>query len=181
MFNSSPFPLFNSLFIMPLPKPVGDYFYSLLNHPSDDPLFDRIFQQQGKDKVVIKQFPDCTYHSYKHLGLSLSFVQATDKTMVLDAIDIYNGITNDGFQPYDLDIPLPCGLDRTLQAHAIVSRLGEPDRKGGGGQSRVPCWIEYTFEQGGGGLMIQLHGIDWDDRNMGWTSCIAAYGGLGHS
>lgn len=146
---------------MPIPRPVDNYFYTLLNHRPSDPLFDKL--TSGTD-ATIKQFPECVYHSYKPLGLSFAFVEGS-----LDAIDIYNGITNDGFQPYTLQVPLPCGLESGMQAHAIVSLLGEPDRKGGG--ARVPCWIEYTFE-GAGGLMIQLQGVDWDDRNMGWTSIV---------
>ncbi|CAO3620677.1 unnamed protein product [Cunninghamella echinulata] len=59
-----------------------------------------------------------------------------------------------------------------MVAHDIVTLLGEPDRKGGGGKTRTFCWIEYQFEDNNGGIMIQLHGIDWDDRNMGWTSIV---------
>ncbi|CAO3593240.1 unnamed protein product [Absidia cylindrospora] len=168
---------------MPLPKPIDDYFYTLLSHPPNDAAFQSISSLKDQPDAI-KRFSDSIYHSYKLLGLSFSFVignngnklikecSDNDDTLVLDAIDIYNGVTNDGFQPYSLDMALPGGLEGSMQAHDIVSLLGEPDRKGGGGQSRVPCWIEYKFEQDEGGLMIQLHGIDWDDRTMGWTSIV---------
>lgn len=128
---------------------------------------------------AVKQFPDCTYHSYKSLGVSLCFVPETkgnDDTLKLDSIDIYNGHTRDGFKPF-IGKTLPYGLQPSTQAHEIVSQLGEPDRKGGGGKTHLPCWIEYYFEdvnnkQKKGGIMIQLHGVDWDDREMGWSSLV---------
>jgi hypothetical protein len=160
LISSLTFPLPNST--MPIPRPVDNYFYTLLNHPPNDPLFDRLITKD----VTIKQFPECIYHSYKPQGLSFAFVDGS-----LEAIDVYNGITNDGFQPYTSNVPLPCGLSSEMQAHDIVFLLGEPDRKGGG--ARVPCWIEYKFDgSNGGGLMIQLQGVDWDDRKMGWTSIV---------
>ncbi|ORZ15156.1 hypothetical protein BCR42DRAFT_416521 [Absidia repens] len=171
---------------MPLPKPIDHYFYSLLNRAPSDVAFESLPSLKAQPNTI-KRFSDSIYHSYKSLGLSFSFVinnnnnssnksikqcSDNDDALLLDAIDIYNGVTSDGFQPYSLDMALPCGLEGSMQAHDIVSLLGEPDRKGGGGQSRVACWIEYKFEQDGGGLMIQLHGIDWDDRTMGWTSIV---------
>ncbi|KAI7871587.1 hypothetical protein BDF14DRAFT_1873481 [Spinellus fusiger] len=125
---------------------------------------------------VIKAFHDCTYFSYPTLGLSFCFhpnKTGDTSTLLLDSIDVYNGYTRDGFQPFCGDYP--CGLTATMEAHSIVERFGEPDRKGGGGKTRTPCWIEYQFEsekdtQTNRGMIIQLHGIDWDDRTMGWTS-----------
>ncbi|KAI8142982.1 hypothetical protein BJV82DRAFT_644721 [Fennellomyces sp. T-0311] len=118
-----------------------------------------------------KRFPDSTYYSYKSLGLSLCFTPKNG-TLALDSIDIYNGHTRDGFQPFT-GSEYPYGITPETQAHEIVSQLGEPDRKGGGAQTRLPCWIEYQFnDDTQGGLMIQLHGVDWDDREMGWTSLV---------
>ncbi|KAI7849041.1 hypothetical protein BDC45DRAFT_521817 [Circinella umbellata] len=134
---------------------------------------------------IIKKFSDSTYYSYKSLGLSLCFTTTSKQSndLVLDSIDIYNGHTRDGFQPF-VGKEYPYGFTPETQAHEIVSQLGEPDRKGGGGQTRVPCWIEYQFindkeeedsindDDNKHGLMIQLHGVDWDDREMGWTSMV---------
>ncbi|KAI9314735.1 hypothetical protein BX666DRAFT_2028996 [Dichotomocladium elegans] len=117
----------------------------------------------------IKRFPDCTYYAFKSLGLSFCFVPTSDNILKLDSIDIYNGHTRDGFHPF-VGTEYPFGLASETEAHEIVNQLGEPDRKGGGGRTRTPCWIEYKFENDSGGLMIQLHGVDWDDREMGWTS-----------
>ncbi|CAO3627552.1 unnamed protein product [Cunninghamella blakesleeana] len=163
---------------MTIDKPKNNIFYTLLNCSPKDSLFKAIPLDQS---LSIKRFPDCIYHSYKPLGLSFSFISVdkpvddctlNDDHLKLDAIDIYNGTTKDSFLNYQLDIPLPCGITTSMVAHDIVSLLGEPDRKGGGGKSRTSCWIEYKFEEEGGGMMIQLHGIDWDDRNMGWTSIV---------
>jgi hypothetical protein len=109
------------------------------------------------------------YHAYKPLGISFCFVSSG----LLDAIDVYNGETRDGFLPYK-STEFPCGLTPTMQAHEIVAMLGEPDRKGGGGQTRMPCWIEYKFnrDQKESGIVIQLHGFEWEDREMGWTSFV---------
>ncbi|KAF7731902.1 hypothetical protein EC973_007733 [Apophysomyces ossiformis] len=116
----------------------------------------------------IKSFTDCTYYAYKSLGISFCFVPDGNR-LRLDGIDLYNAQTRDGFQPFCGEYP--CGLTSTMVAHEIVAMLGEPDRKGGGGKTRVPCWIEYQFKDKGG-LLIQLHGADWDDREMGWTSLV---------
>ncbi|KAI8097090.1 uncharacterized protein BX664DRAFT_72684 [Halteromyces radiatus] len=163
---------------MPIPIPLHNDFYSLLNHSPRDKIFHSILQQQNLN--TIKRFPDSIYHAYKSLGLSFCFVSKSkpiqqcddyDDNLILDAIDIYNGVTKDGYQPYSLKLDLPY-IDSSMVAHDIVSLLGEPDRKGGGGQTRLPCWIEYKFEKNSGGMMIQLHGLDWDDSKMGWTSIV---------
>ncbi|CAO3703036.1 unnamed protein product [Rhizopus stolonifer] len=79
--------------------------------------------------------------------------------------------TRDGYQPFQQE--LPCGLKSDMQGHDIVSLLGEPDKKGGGGQTGTPCWIEYLFEaQRDSGIVIQLHGFEWEDCEMGWTSLV---------
>ncbi|KAI8375706.1 hypothetical protein EDC96DRAFT_496254 [Choanephora cucurbitarum] len=123
-------------------------------------------------KPTISKVTNYTYHAYKPLGVSFCFV-GNDEKLVLDAIDVYNGKTRDGFVAFHSPDDLPCGLTPTMQAHEIVSMLGEPDRKGGGGQTRLPCWIEYKFDtQRDSGILIQLHGFEWEDREMGWTSFV---------
>ncbi|ORX52332.1 hypothetical protein DM01DRAFT_1367465 [Hesseltinella vesiculosa] len=158
-----------------LPTPSDNYFFDLLNQ---SPATTSQLPVLATAERTIKVFPDCIYHSYKSLGLAFCFTAITkpinecdpnDPVLRLNAIDIYNGTTKDGFQTYQGDLPLPCGVTPAMQAHELVSLLGEPNRKGGGG--RVPCWIDYKFERGGG-LMIQLHGIDWEDRTMGWSSLV---------
>ncbi|KAI8365215.1 uncharacterized protein BYT42DRAFT_589184 [Radiomyces spectabilis] len=160
---------------MPLTAPSYTGRQLLHLPPTAGALADFLHAYTPKDtplpEPTVKRFPDCTYHSYKPLGISFCFTPQTkgdDSTLQLDSIDIYNGHTRDGFAPFTGE--LPCNLTPTMQAHEIVNMLGEPDRKGGGGKLRVPCWIEYQFEDNQGGLLIQLHGIDWDDREMGWTS-----------
>ncbi|KAI9022183.1 hypothetical protein CLU79DRAFT_835326 [Phycomyces nitens] len=155
--------------LMGLP-PAAEAFHAYLTTvvPNGEPV----------PEPTIKTFSDCTYYSYHTLGLSFCFKptkQSDGSTvLILDSIDIYNGHTRDGFQPFTGQ-GYPCGLTATMEAHEIVALHGEPDRKGGGGKSRVPCWIEYQFENNGqtkGGILIQLHGIDWEDREMGWTSLV---------
>jgi hypothetical protein len=125
-------------------------------------------------RPTISKVSKYEYHAYKPLGISLCFIP-DGTSMKLDAIDVYNGTTRDGFQPFTLTQLLPCGLESTMQAHEIVAMLGEPDKKGGGGQSRMTCWIEYQFNNQDGkesGIVIQLHGFEWEDREMGWTSFV---------
>ncbi|KAI9484879.1 hypothetical protein BDB00DRAFT_852979 [Zychaea mexicana] len=167
-------PAFSARRLLGMP-PNAEAIHDYLNTLSSEPL----------PEPVIKRFPDSTYYSYKSLGLSLSFTptrKGSDK-LLLDSIDIYNGHTRDGFQPF-VGKEYPYGFTPQTQAHEIVSQLGEPDRKGGGGTTRLPCWIEYQFEDEGndnkdgdrgksqGGLMLQLHGVEWEDRDMGWTSLV---------
>ncbi|RCH96382.1 hypothetical protein CU097_014564 [Rhizopus azygosporus] len=116
-----------------------------------------------------------TYHAYKSEGISLGFIKGSDNSLILDSIDIYNAQTHDGFQPFIRPQDLPCDLKRDMQGHEIVALLGEPDRKGGGGRTRTPCWIEYLFKTDNkreSGMVIQLHGVEWEDREMGWTSLV---------
>ncbi|KAG1454931.1 hypothetical protein G6F56_007199 [Rhizopus delemar] len=120
---------------------------------------------------AVKKISNYVYHAYKPLGISLGFISKEHSELTLDSIDIYNSQTRDGYQPFQQE--LPCGLKSDMQGHDIVSLLGEPDKKGGGGQTGTPCWIEYLFEaQRDSGIVIQLHGFEWEDREMGWTSLV---------
>ncbi|KAI8882993.1 hypothetical protein K501DRAFT_285578, partial [Backusella circina FSU 941] len=158
---------------MPLDTP-SDSLYALLGHSPADTEFTQFIARLASldTQPEISKISNYTYHAYKQQGVSFCFVPGSQE-LKLDAIDIYNGETRDGFQQYRYD-ELPCGLTNTIQAHEIVSMLGEPDRKGGGGQTRMPCWIEYKFNQDerDSGILIQLHGFEWEDREMGWTSFI---------
>jgi hypothetical protein len=160
---------------MPLDTP-SDSLYALLGHPPTDTEYTQFIAHLTSPgtKPEISKISNYTYHAYKQVGVSFCFIPAeTPQQLKLDAIDIYNGKTRDGFQqcPYE---ELPCGLTNTMQAHEIVNMLGEPDRKGGGGQTRMPCWIEYKFnnDDKDSGILIQLHGFEWEDREMGWTSFV---------
>lgn len=142
----------------------------MIDPPSDNPLYSllglspsspEIKQLLSTDlKPTITKLSNYIYHAYKSLGISLCFIPKDDG-FALDAIGIYNGTTRDGFLPYTFD-NLPYQLHSTIQVHEIVSHLGEPDRKGGGGQSRLPCWIEYKLPETSG-ILIQLYGFEWED------------------
>ncbi|KAI8084304.1 uncharacterized protein B0P05DRAFT_535023 [Gilbertella persicaria] len=146
--------------------PVSNRLYALLGSSPDAPEI----ANYAEFKPTLSEISNYVYYAYKPLGISFCFIKDND-TLKLDAIDIYNGNTRDGFSPFHAQEHLPCGLTPTMQAHQIVSLLGEPDRKGGGGQTRTPCWIEYKFNQNSG-ILIQLHGFEWEDREMGWTSFV---------
>ncbi|KAI7905023.1 uncharacterized protein BX663DRAFT_501397 [Cokeromyces recurvatus] len=157
---------------MPIDAPSSNNLYKLLGLPSSSNEINTIIPSDAKP--IISKLSNYIYHAYKPLGISLCFT-SDKENLVLDAIDIYNGKTRDGFSQFALPEELPCGLKSTMQAYEIVSLLGEPDRKGGGGQTRLPCWIEYKFNSSEGrdsGLLIQLHGLEWEDREMGWTSIV---------
>ncbi|KAL7322605.1 hypothetical protein PS15p_211584 [Mucor circinelloides] len=155
------------LVLFMIDPPSDNALYSLLGLSPSSPEIKQLLSTDLKPTVT--KLSNYIYHAYKPLGISLCFIPKGDD-FVLDAIDIYNGKTRDGFLPYTLN-NLPCQLHSTIQAHEIVSHLGEPDRKGGGGQSRLPCWIEYKFSENSG-ILIQLHGFEWEDREMGWTSFV---------
>jgi hypothetical protein len=151
---------------MPINTPISDKLYQLIGSPPSS------IESFIPSTPTITTVSDYTYYAYKPLGLSFCFITNVDQELKLDAIDVYNGQTRDGFSTCTLT-DLPCGINQDMQAHAIVSLLGEPDRKGGGGQSRLPCWIEYKFNgEHDSGILIQLHGFEWEDREMGWTSFV---------
>ncbi|KAI8647871.1 hypothetical protein BD408DRAFT_407925 [Parasitella parasitica] len=150
-----------------LDTPSHNLLYSLLGLSHSSPKFKELIPADLEPSIT--KLSNYIYHAYKPLGISLCFIPKKDD-LILDAIDIYNGRTPDEFSPCTIN-NLPCKLHSTMQAHEIVSNLGEPDRKGGGGQSRLPCWIEYKFSESSG-ILIQLHGFEWEDREMGWTSFV---------
>ncbi|GAA5798088.1 hypothetical protein EDC94DRAFT_427733 [Helicostylum pulchrum] len=157
---------------MTIDTPTSDKLYQLIGLPPTSSSFQAFLLTD--QKPTITKLSNYVYHAYKPLGLSFCFMNDQSNQLVLDAIDVYNGQTRDGFAPFKLTDDLPCGLKTDMQAHEIVAMLGEPDRKGGGGQTRMPCWIEYKFsnEQKESGILIQLHGFEWEDREMGWTSFV---------
>ncbi|KAI9259919.1 hypothetical protein BY458DRAFT_517031 [Sporodiniella umbellata] len=120
---------------------------------------------------TVKKVSKYIYHAYKSLGISLGFIVHESDELILDSIDVYNSQTRDGYLPFQQN--MPCGLQSDMLGHQIVSLLGEPDKKGGGRQTGTPCWIEYCFDsQRDSGIVIQLHGFEWEDREMGWTSFV---------
>lgn len=160
---------------MTIDAPQTNELYQLLGSPLSAVHVDSLLSTDLQP--TISKVSKYEYHAYKPLGISLCFIPDNNSpaTMKLDAIDVYNGTTRDGFQPFKSEELLPCGLNSTMQAHEIVAMLGEPDKKGGGGQTRMPCWIEYHFNtenQKESGIVIQLHGFEWEDREMGWVSFV---------
>jgi hypothetical protein len=156
---------------MTIDAPISNKLYSLLgSSPTIQEIQSFLSTEQ---RPAISNISKDVYHAYKSLGISFCFTPVGTLS-VLDAIDVYNGETRDGFLPFKSTNHFPCGLTSTMQAHEIVAMLGEPDRKGGGGQTRMPCWIEYKFNrnQKESGIVIQLHGFEWEDREMGWTSFV---------
>lgn len=161
---------------MPIEAPASNDLYRLIGLAPNSDHFKTIISNEHQPTV--KNVSNYVYHAYKPLGVSLCFIpkDKNSNDLILDAIDIYNGETRDGFSQCKLSTDLPCGLRQDMQAHEIVAMLGEPDRKGGGGPSRIPCWIEYNFNNPDkdkeSGILLQLHGFEWEDREMGWTSFV---------
>lgn len=164
---------------MTLDTPSTNELYQLIGSSPTSSKFKEFTSSTTTDPPTITKLSNYVYHAYKPIGISFCFIPSSSSSsseLVLDAIDVYNGSTRDGFSQFTLIDKLPCGLKNEMQAHEIVSLLGEPDRKGGGGQSRLPCWIEYKFNSSenekDSGVLIQLHGFEWEDREMGWTSFV---------
>lgn len=159
---------------MPIETPASNTLYQLIGSAPNSDLLNTLISDVYQPSV--KKVSNYVYHAYKPLGISFCFIpkDKNSNDLILDAIDIYNGETRDGFSQCKISTDLPCGLRQDMQAHEIVALLGEPDRKGGGGQSRIPCWIEYKFneQEKESGILIQLHGFEWEDREMGWTSFV---------
>ncbi|GAB5593000.1 hypothetical protein Unana1_07900 [Umbelopsis nana] len=143
----------------------------LLHQPKDSPLLQQFIDSLATGSApepTIKEFKDATYRSWPSLGISFCFT-TVDGTDQLDSIDIFNGRLQDKFATYNGLLPL--GIQSSSQAHDIVSKHGEPIKKGGGGNTRMPCWVQYDTDQGFT-LQINLDGVHWEDREMGWSSMV---------
>ncbi|KAH8552691.1 hypothetical protein BGW37DRAFT_489899, partial [Umbelopsis sp. PMI_123] len=143
----------------------------LLHQPEDSPLLQHFISNTANGNPIepnIKKFPDAMYKSWPSLGISFCFT-VVDGIEQLDSIDIFNGHPKDKFSAYNGILPL--GILSSSQAHEIVSKLGEPIRKGGGGNTRMPCWVQYDTDQGFT-LQINFDGVHWEDREMGWSSMV---------
>lgn len=143
----------------------------LLHQPEDSPLLQQFVSNAANGSVVeptVKTFPDAKYKSWPNLGFSFCFT-VVDGSEQLDSIDIFNGHPKDRFTAYGGELPL--GLLSSSQAHEVVSKLGEPLKKGGGGNTRMPCWVQYDTDQGFT-LQINFDGVHWEDREMGWSSMV---------
>lgn len=141
----------------------------LLHQTKDAPVLQQFIDDLTEGTApepTIKTFKDATYRSWPTLGISFCFT-ITNGEEELDSIDIFNGRPQDKFSAYCGELPL--GLCSSSKAHEIVSALGEPIKKGGGGNTRMPCWVQYDTDQGFS-VQINLDGVHWEDREMSWTS-----------
>ena len=108
-------------------------------------------------------FDDCTFVNAKPAGVSLCFDGAPPAAeRRLACIHLFAGGV-DGYSRCALD--LPCGLRFDMVGKDVVERLGEPDKKGGGG--KVPLLLVYQSL----GLQVTLGAADWD---LGKSSTIEA-------
>ena len=99
-------------------------------------------------------FDDCTFVNAKPAGVSLCFDGAPPAAeRRLACIHLFAGGV-DGYSRCALD--LPCGLRFDMVGKDVVERLGEPDKKGGGG--KVPLLLVYQSL----GLQVTLGAADWD-------------------
>ena len=108
-------------------------------------------------------FDDCTYVNAKPAGVSLCFdgpLPAAERRLA--CIHLFSGGV-DGYSRCALE--LPCGLRFDMVGKDVVERLGEPDKKGGGG--KAPLLLVYQSL----GLQITLGAADW---NRGKSSPIEA-------
>ncbi|CAM0139914.1 hypothetical protein VKS41_007260 [Umbelopsis sp. WA50703] len=141
----------------------------LLHQAKESPTLQQFIDDLSNGNALeptIKKFKDATYRSWPSLGISFCFTPINGEEQ-LDSIDIFNGRPQDKFSAYRGDVPL--ALSSSSKAHEIVSALGEPIKKGGGGNTRMPCWVQYDTDQGFS-LQINLDGVHWEDREMSWTS-----------
>ncbi|KAG2173268.1 hypothetical protein INT43_004642 [Umbelopsis isabellina] len=141
----------------------------LLHQTKDAPALQQFIDDLSEENApepTIKTFKDATYRSWPTLGISFCFTIANGEEQ-LDSIDIFNGRPQDKFSVYCGEHPL--GLSSSSKAHEIVSALGEPIKKGGGGNTRMPCWVQYDTDQGFS-VQVNLDGVHWEDREMSWTS-----------
>lgn len=95
-------------------------------------------------KFTIVEVPGCQLYNYYDAGLSVTVVDNR-----VDSIDFY--FANHSYRPCHL--PLPYGLRSDLTGAQLVSILGEPLDKGGGG---INIWLRWN------GVQIELNDRSWD-------------------
>lgn len=149
------------------------------SHPSGDALKTFIDAVANDAKHVgstatIKSYPDVVYYNYHALGLSLQFKPVEgykpgsgspdESRLVLDCVDFYNSGDTHGFSCYPSS-PIRVlvrnqvfPLELSATGKELVAKLGEPDRKGGGGgpsTGSINIWVEW------------VHGIQIEFRKTG--------------
>lgn len=109
-------------------------------------------KQKIKDPLI-KEYSDVKYYEYKKHGFSICILKNSGK---IDSIFCYNKGCY-GFDKYSG--PLPYNLSFDLFNSDIVSKFGEPDKKGG---ENMPVWISYESK----GLQIDfINKIFEDNKN----------------
>ncbi|SPO29498.1 uncharacterized protein UTRI_04767_B [Ustilago trichophora] len=149
-----------------------DALATVLGSSPNKPEIQTLLNQVGASSTVdpeIKAYPDVVYHNYQSLGLSLQYEAATPGTdaskatadaLRLAAIDIYSAHEDKRWTGCP-GLPLQISAThvetgrKTVEAiithdstgKALVSLLGEPERKGGGagGRSGPAAWMEWSL------------------------------------
>jgi hypothetical protein len=93
------------------------------------------------EEPVLKQYSDVIYVSYLSLGLSFQVNPTSSK---IDAIECYSAKSNSKQFQSEYEGPLPFGFRIDMDNKQIVTKFGEPDKKGGGS---IPIWISYEVEK----------------------------------
>lgn len=100
---------------------------------------------------LIKEYSDVKYFEFKKKGFSICTLKKTER---IDSITCYNQGCY-GFDKYLAPLPLELSFD--LLNSQIVSKFGEPDKKGG---EVMPVWISYETK----GLQIDFINKSFEDN-----------------
>jgi len=116
----------------------------------------------NKVSFEIKEFKskNIKYKSFKGIGLSFEFSKG-----VLVNIHLFRKNSSFGYLS-DFTGSLPYGITLGLTNREVVSKFGEPNRKGGG--EKFPIWIEYSSL----GVMFEFEKGDWNIVNNSIASVV---------
>ena len=164
--------------------------HSLLGRHPGSPEVDALLAEAANKKAMttvpaptVKVYKDAVYYSYSSLGISFNYepsqplvpaaytMSSLDPSLLtLVAIHLYR-TPADKFETFSLAFMIPrktesstvlVEMDMEKKGHEIITLLGEPEEKQGGGR-KGNCWIGYLKTMG---VSMDFAGSNWEDRDM---------------
>ena len=117
----------------------------LIGLKEDDPKIGHFLNSldQSSPQCEKKAFNDVTFVNYLKLGLA---IEVSNESKRIEAITCYANKNSTKQFTSEFTGSLPFDLRMDMDNRQIVTKFGEPDKKGGGS---IPIWISYESEKSG--------------------------------